>query len=415
MDADFLFRNNQLQKLADYMLSDEFSEGFCDAYISDTAFVKKDVYKREILTPASLLKLIREQENYPLQRKPLGKVAVLIPKNSLGLTLAKAIASSYLMGNHTIIYFPGQLKETAPIYSRAILKFLDNTEIADSSQSSSQFMRNCLNDPSINAIVIYGDDSWIDAYKDQAEQTKTKIIFEGPGNDPMVVMADADLDAAVSGAIEGGLNNGGQSCSAIERYFIHEDIIEEFTSSLIKRLQILKIGSPGNNETDIGPIASKIIFKRMQRQISDSIQAGAKLRYGGDVFVDEKTGFPIMTPAVLTNCNIHMSLVSDETFGPVFPLISFKSSDNLIPMLDSTNYGLNACIYGTGSDEIINFLKKSHRNFYHNSTSVSPKNLPTRLLDGGYKRSGIIWNFDNGHTTTTGVRLLTMELSLPAN
>ena len=411
MNQEYHRRKDQLLKLADHFLSETFSKSFCDAYVADTAFVRNDVYKREILTPAALLKIPREDESFLQDRKPLGTVVVMIPKNSLGLTLAKAIASSYLMGNKTIIYFPGQLKATAPVYANAILKFLDNVEIADGNQTSAQFMRSSLNNPDVKAIVIYGDDSWIDAYKSLAAETKTKIIFEGPGNDPMVVMPDANIDAAVAGAIEGGLNNGGQSCSAIERYFIHEDILEVFAERLIASLRKLSCGSPRKEDTDIGPIASRIIFNRIVKQLEESVRMGAVLRYGGNIIMDETTGFPVIVPAVLTACTIEMPLVANETFGPVFPLISFRSIEELMPMLDATKYGLNACIYGNAPKELLDYLKSTHRNFYQNSTCVSPVNLSSRLMDGGFRRSGIIWNFDREPVESAGIRNLAMELS----
>ena len=413
MQSDFSTRQAKLQKLADHLLTEEFSSKFTDAYIKDTAFVKKNVIKRELLTPSALLGLKREEDPMLAGRLRLGEVAVMIPKNSVGLTLAKAIASSYLMGNKTLIYFPSQLKETAPVYSEMLLNHLDNIEIASNVQSSSLFMRNCFHNPDIKAIVIYGDDSWLNAYWSLAKQTQTKIIFEGPGNDPLVVMADADIESAVNGAIIGGLNNGGQSCSAFERFFIHEDIMSEFSSRLSIRLKELKYGSPYDNETDIGPIASKIIFRRIIKQIDESVQMGAELKFGGEVFNDEITGLPIITPAVINNCSTEMPLVSEETFGPVFPLVSFTSTDKLIEALDKTKYGLNASLYGSAPTQLRDYLNNSHRNFYINSTCVCEDNLKTRLMDGGFKSSGIIWDFTVENIISYGRRTLTLELSNP--
>jgi acyl-CoA reductase-like NAD-dependent aldehyde dehydrogenase len=125
MDSGYSARKARLEELADYLLTDEFSSKFLDAYIRDTAFVKKNVIKRELHSPSALLRIKREEESLLDDRLPLGGVAVMIPKNSIGLTLAKAIASSFLMGNQTLIYFPSQLKETAPVYAEALLKYTD--------------------------------------------------------------------------------------------------------------------------------------------------------------------------------------------------------------------------------------------------------------------------------------------------
>jgi acyl-CoA reductase-like NAD-dependent aldehyde dehydrogenase len=185
--SDYLYRREKIQSLAFSLTQEPFRSEFIDAYVNDTAFARKAVEGREIVVPKKLLLLQREEESILTERTPLGTVVVLVPKNSIGLTIAKAIASSYLMGNTTRIYFPSSLKNTAPIYGKLLTETLDNIEIIEGGISSAAFMRQSLKDPEVKAIVIYGDDSWIDVYKPLAEETKTKIIFEGPGNDPMIV------------------------------------------------------------------------------------------------------------------------------------------------------------------------------------------------------------------------------------
>jgi acyl-CoA reductase-like NAD-dependent aldehyde dehydrogenase len=414
MGTDYATRKSRLHALADYFSEPSFRDSFVKAYINDTAFTRKDVLKREIASTAALLHLPREEEMQMQQRIPLGKVAVFVPKNSLGLTLAKAIAGSYLAGNPTLVYFPKQLKESGQLYALAIQRFLPEIEIADASLSSALFMRKCLNDPEIKAIVVYGDDSWIDSYKTLAEQTRTTIIFEGPGNDPMVVMPDADLESAVAGAIEGGLNNGGQSCSAFERFFIHRSLMDAFADKLTSSLNHLQMGDPNKETTDVGPIASRVIYARMLKQIDESVAMGAQCICGGESHEEPETGLPVMRPAILTNCTIEMPVVANETFGPVFPLIAFDSVDDLLPKLDASNYGLNASVFGNAPEALRTLLESTHRNVYYNSTCVSKINLPSRLIDGGFRRSGLIWKFNNGiASTSTGIRNLALELSLP--
>jgi acyl-CoA reductase-like NAD-dependent aldehyde dehydrogenase len=411
--SNYTFRRERLQSLALRLAEEPFRSEFIDAYIRDTAFARKAIEGREVVVPNKLLLLQREEESILTERTPLGTVAVLVPKNSIGLTLAKAIASSYLMGNTTRIYFPSSLKNTAPIYGKLLTETLDNIEIIEGGISSAAFMRQSLKDPEVKAIVIYGDDSWIDVYKSLAEETKTKIIFEGPGNDPMIVFPDADIDIAAKGAIEGGLNNGGQSCSALERFFVHADCYDAFTNRLSELLSELNVGPAADNRTDIGPIASRVIFTRMIDQLTTSIDMGAKLFHGGQKYQDAQSGLPILEPTILTECSIDMPVVKDETFGPVFPLISFETTEELLQQLDETKYGLNASSYGNTPEVIKNYLEGTHRNVYYNSNSASSCNLSTRLMDGGFKRSGLIWDFSKDAYESTGRRILTLELSNP--
>jgi succinate-semialdehyde dehydrogenase/glutarate-semialdehyde dehydrogenase len=412
MQNNYLKRKEALHKLAQKLIEPDFVDKFSNAYITDTSFTKKAVLSREIEVPYKLLLLPKEEESRLYDRDPIGTVVVFVPKNSIGLTLAKAIASSNLMGNRTRIYFPNSLKNTTPIYSDLLKDTLEDIEVIEGGISSAAFMRQSLKDPSVTAIVIYGDDSWIDVYRQMAAETKTKIIFEGPGNDPMIIFPDADISSAVQGAIEGGLNNGGQSCSALERFFVHAECYDKFSIALAGELHKMRIGSVEDMQTDIGPIASRAILSRMSEQIQKSREMGAVLFYGGNQFYD-KNGLPILEPTILTNCSVDMPIVRDETFGPVFPLISFETNDELVRKLDQTKYGLNASSYGSTPEIIRTYLEETHRNVYCNSTAASSCNLSSRLMDGGFKRSGLIWDFSKEEYESTGRRILTLELSKP--
>lgn len=407
----FQERSEDLLRLADYLSDEEFRRAFTSAYIADTSFTCRDVLSREIETPARLLKLARPDEELLSHRQPLGRVAVMVPKNSLGLTLAKAIAGAYLMGNGTLVYLPGQLKNTAPLYGKMLETFMPGIEIAYATHSSAQFLRGCLKDPEVKAVVVYGDDAWIDAYHGLAEQTGTKLIFEGPGNDPLVVMEDAGLEAAVDGAIRGGLNNGGQSCSAFERFFVQAALAVDFKELLIEKLHRLKLGNPLEGSTDVGPIASRVIMSRMVSQLEEAVAQGAKLEYGGEVISEATTGLPMMVPAVLSGCRHDMAVVAKETFGPVFPILAFSGMSDLLPALEATNYGLNASLYGSAEPGLLDYLRGNHRNFYENSTCVCPQNIASRMLDGGFKRSGFVWEQQSSYITRTGQRYLAYELS----
>jgi acyl-CoA reductase-like NAD-dependent aldehyde dehydrogenase len=388
----------------------ELYSPFVDAYLQDTAFTRKEIYRREVLTPVKLLEVILNSNTE--KRRPLGKVAIVVPKNALGIPMAKAVAASHLMGNETLLRLPRQLSRAEPIYRNLLSESLKGIEFSPPTQSAKDFLIECLKAPDIKAIVVYGDEVWIDEYYPLARQTQTKFIFEGPGNDPLIVLPDADLDEAVEGAITCGLNNGGQSCSALERFFVHHAIAEDFTVLLLKRLSQLKLGSPDDLEVDIGPIASSNLVGRIQRQIQDAVDRGAKLLKGGSTIEGIFQGLPILEPTVLSRCTTQMSVVRDETFGPVFPLLWFDETDLLIAMVDDTRYGLNASVYGTCPPELRFYLEKTHRNVFFNSTAVSPENRSQLWIDGGYKRSGFIWEQTaQGYTHREGRRYLTQELS----
>lgn len=410
-------RRYHLAVLADRMERDDFRIPFLEAYVQDTGFTCRDVRQRELETPVRMLRMDRpEAETRPLAgRRPLGRVVVFVPRNSLALTLVKAIAASFLMGNDTWVYLPRQLVRTQAIYTDLLERHLPGTRVVRGAPSSAAFLRQCLKDPTVHAIVIYGDDAWIDSYYPMARSHGKKLIFEGPGNDPLVVLADASLPAAVDAAVRAGLNNGGQSCSALERFFVHASIAPAFTEHLRERLRHLRLGPARHPDTDIGPIQSPAVRQRLQRQVQAAVNNGARLVCGGTFLQDDHSGLPICPPTVLDNCTPSMEIVAEENFGPVFPILRFRDARELVPALDATRFGLNASVYGGYDPALDAYLRQCHRNWYWNATSVCPDTLASRFVDGGFRRSGFIWEMADGdYRTRTGRRWLSQELSRPA-
>ncbi len=408
----------RVRALATALESPPFAAAFVDAYIRDTGFTWREVWAREIATPARLLRLQAEQTAGETGRLPVGQVAVMMPKNSLGLTLAKAVASAYLAGNTTVVYLPRQLTASAPLYASLLREQLGSTQVRIAhGDAGARFLEMQLAQPACAAVVIYGDDTWIETYVPLARAHGKKLIFEGPGNDPLIVWPGADLDQAVDGAVRGGLNNGGQSCSALERFFVHVELYEDFTRRLIDRLAALRLGSPFDPATAVGPLASPRVWGRLHAQLRASVARGARVRWGGSSLFEPVTGRPLLQPAVLTGCRPDMPVVRDETFGPVFPLLAFAEADGLLAALDATAYGLNTAAHGPLPPAVQDYLLATHRNVYWDSTAVCPHNLPTRLTDGGYRRSGLLWDFwpgaDPRDAPRSGRRHLFTELSHP--
>jgi acyl-CoA reductase-like NAD-dependent aldehyde dehydrogenase len=414
-------RKQSLKNLGDFLQDVSSHRRFIKAYIQDTGFVHSQVVKRELFAPSTLLRMAGNKNDIVSQsgldisygdRRALGKVAVLLPKNALGLTMAKAVAASHLMGNETIIRLPSSLSNTRPIYCDMLSSYLDNIEFSSPEQSAKQFLTECIVDSGIDSIVIYGDDKWIDDYRELATHHQKHVLFEGPGNDPMIVLESADVQSSVEAALRCGLNNGGQSCSALERFFVHTSLIDEFSAALIEKLKCLKCGFPEEPDTDIGPIVSRKLITRLMLQLREAESQGAKIISGGELNENFYRGWPLLSPVVLANCSHDMSVVRDENFGPVFPIVKFDKVESLIPIIDDSLYGLNASVFGNCPSNLSDYLESCHRNVYYNSTAVDTDNLPSRIIDGGYKRSGFVWQqMQDKYVDETGRRYLPKELS----
>ncbi len=435
--ADLATRLARVRDLGAAFADPAHADARVQAYVADTAFRVEDVEHREVRTPAALcalagaggIDLARIAE-----RRPLGKVAVVVPRNSVGLTIAKAVVGAYLAGNEVVVRLPTQLERTLPHVEALLRTHLDGVTLAPAHLGSQAFLDASLDDREVQAVVVYGDDAWIDAYRPRAERTRTALYFEGPGKDPLVVLEGADVETAVDAAIRGGLHNGGQSCSAFERFYVHASLHDAFVDRLVARLAALRRGDPRDREVGIGPIASSRVLARIVAQLGDATARGARLVAGGTVVNDVHAGLPSLVPAVLTGCTPDMDVLRDETFGAVFPVVSFQDGESLLSVLDACRYGLNAAVIGTalgaeggspppsatpppahGAARLLHaWLAARHRNAYLNATPFDPASLPSRMVDGGYRRSGFSWTFpDAACVVAEGPRILAHVLSRP--
>lgn len=218
---------------------------------------------------------------------------------------------------------------------------------------------------------------------EKAAENLIPIELELGGKDPMIVFEDANIDRAVKGALWGAFTNCGQVCMSVERLYVQESIYDEFLSNLVFEFDKLKYGS--DYYDDIGLMTSKAQIKIVKEQIKDALEKGATAITGKKL--EEETGFRI-NPVILTNVNNDMLVMKEETFGPVLPIMKFKTEEEVIKLANDTPYGLNSSIWTRD-------LNRAKRVSQHLVTggccineviiSVANPHLPF----GGVKNSGI--------------------------
>ncbi len=208
-----------------------------------------------------------------------------------------------------------------------------------------------------------------------------KLTLELGGNDPLIVLDDADIDAAVLGAVGGSYLNAGQVCIGVKRLIVQESVADEFTEQLVSRTQKVKTGDPLDPETDMGPLIDEEAALNVEKSVNDAIQKGAQLLCGG------KREGAFFQPTVLDHVQVDMELVQRETFGPVSPVIRVKNLDEAIKAANSTPYGLQAGVF---TQNITN-AKKAVREIEAGSVLINKQ--PTFRTDnmpfGGFKMSGM--------------------------
>jgi succinate-semialdehyde dehydrogenase/glutarate-semialdehyde dehydrogenase len=169
----------------------------------------------------------------------------------------------------------------------------------------------------------------------------TPVVLELGGKDPMVVLHDANLNIAARGAVWGAFANAGQACASVERCYVHESVASEFIDRVVKETRSLKQGAGA--EADVGAMTNERQLHIVEDHVRDAEERGAKILTGGERVANGKGFF--FAPTVLTNVDHSMTIMRDETFGPVLPIQTFKTEDEAIKLANDSVYGLTASVW----------------------------------------------------------------------
>lgn len=181
----------------------------------------------------------------------------------------------------------------------------------------------------------------------QCAPTLKKLSLELGGNAPFIVFDDADLDAAVEGAVIAKYRNAGQTCVCANRIYVHEKVYEAFAEKLAAKVMALKVGAGVDDGVVIGPLIDAKALEKVQTHLHDALDKGAKLLCGGQPLAGN-----FMTPAVLTDVTSQMKVAHEETFGPIAPLFRFHDEAEVIAMANDTEFGLAAYFYANNLSRV---------------------------------------------------------------
>lgn len=175
-----------------------------------------------------------------------------------------------------------------------------------------------------------------------AAQSILRSSMELGGNAPFVVFDDADIDAAVEGAIIAKMRNGGQACTAANRFLVHEKVADSFTDAFSARVKALRVGLPGDSETDIGPLVNNRRVEEISALVEDAISSGARLRARSEIPSGKGFYYP---PTILDHVPANATILREEIFGPVAVIRTFAAESEAIREANNTEYGLAAYVY----------------------------------------------------------------------
>jgi acyl-CoA reductase-like NAD-dependent aldehyde dehydrogenase len=188
------------------------------------------------------------------------------------------------------------------------------------------------------ASVVFTGSSRIGEQVARDAGLKNRVLELG-GNGPQIVLADADIEKAADAAIVGCFYLAGQCCTAAERILVHEDVKDVFVAALIERTKALRIGDPLDEETDMGPMCTPEVLQRTQQHIQEAVDNGARVLHGGG------HDGQLHEPTVIDGVTSSMRIAQEETFGPVAPIMTFRTLDEALAIANETEYGLTASVF----------------------------------------------------------------------
>jgi putative phosphonoacetaldehyde dehydrogenase len=208
-----------------------------------------------------------------------------------------------------------------------------------------------------------------------------RMVLELGGNDPIIVMEDADIDESSSLAVAGSYKNSGQRCTAVKRMLVHQSVADEFVEQVLAKTRAWSYGDPSDKKVDMGTVIDEPAAKFFESRVNDAVSQGARLLLG-----NVRRG-ALYSPTVVDHVRPEMLLVKEETFGPVSPIIRFKDIDEAIRIANGTAYGLSSAVCTNRLDYITRFVSEL------DVGSVNVREVPGYRLEltpfGGIKDSGL--------------------------
>ncbi len=316
-----------------------------------------------------------------VQYLPLGTVLGILPWNSPYWLAARVFAPALMAGNTVVIKHDPHVPGCAAAIEDAFREAGAPKGLLQTVRIDNEATGNVLRDHRVQAVSFTGSTRGGRAVAALAGELVKPAVLELGGSDPAVVLADADIPAAVDTIATSRFICAGQSCIAAKRILVEQPVYDQFVDAFRKRLESLKVGDPTREDTDIGPLARAEIRDQLHRQVRDSIEKGARCLLGGDLPEGPGCLYPV---TLLADVPRTAPAFSEETFGPVAAVVSVADVEEALEVANDTEYGLAASLWTTPERGVT-----LARRFEAGQVAVNGivKTDP-RLPSGGIKTSG---------------------------
>ena len=317
-------------------------------------------------------------------KQPVGVVGAITPWNFPNSMITRKCAAALAVGCTTVVKPASQ----TPFSALAVAELAKAAGFPDGvfnivTGSAKDIGMELTKNPKIKKISFTGSTEVGKILMEQSASTVKKLSMELGGHAPFIVFEDANIDEAVTGALQSKFRNSGQTCICTNRLFIHEKVYDSFLEKFTNEVKKIKVGNGLNDGIVSGPLIDKSSLDKVIDHVQDAVNTGAKIAVGGEV---HPLGGNFYQPTVLSNVSTEAKITFEETFGPVAPLYKFSSDDEVIKMANDTPYGLASYFYSRD----IGRIWKVAEALEYGIVSIN-NGLPTipEIPFGGVKESGM--------------------------
>ena len=301
------------------------------------------------------------------RRVPVGVVGVICPWNFPVVLPARSVGPALALGNAVVLKSDPNTPVSGGVLMARIFEEAGLPEgVLHVLGGGAEVGQALVEDPNVRMISFTGSTATGRKVGELAGRNLKRIVLELGGNSPLVVLEDADIEAASSAGAWGSFLHQGQICLAVSRHLVHESIADDYVKALAERASHLPVGNPDTDEVALGPIINQKQVERVERIVDGSVSEGATLVTGG---THENLFFE---PTVLSDVTSSMPAFTDEIFGPVAPVTRFGDDAEAVELANATNYGLVAAVQSGSQQRAAAVAEQLHAGMVHvNGTTIN--------------------------------------------
>jgi acyl-CoA reductase-like NAD-dependent aldehyde dehydrogenase len=286
-------------------------------------------------------------------KEPVGTIACIVPWNYPLLLAAWKVAPALAAGNAVIL----KPSEETPLATRRMVELMEGLPegLFQAVYGAGDVGDGLVRHPGVDMVAFTGSQETGRKVGLVAAERLIPANLELGGKDPFIICDDVDIEIAAQGAVWAACLNAGQVCTSSERFYVMQNIADDFVEASRSYVESLNIGDPMDEKTDIGPMINAKGREKVERHVGEALQRGAKVVAGGERYGER--GF-FYKPTILTGVEPSMTVMRDETFGPVVPVVEVGSLDEAIEQANSVPYGLGANVYTRDFEKMLKCMRE---------------------------------------------------------